>query len=89
MTDNSIGIDISKDFLDAHRLNDGAAARFQNTPAGFRTLSTWLGDGMPTRVVFEATGAYHRSFERTFSGRLPLVKGQSLAGPPVCSSLRD
>ena len=29
---------------------------------------------MPTRVVFEATGAYHRNFERTFSGKLPLVK---------------
>lgn len=74
MTDNSIGIDISKDFLDAHRLNDGAAARFGNTPAGFRKLTTWLGDHMPTRVVFEATGAYHRSFERAFSGKLPLVK---------------
>ncbi len=47
MTDNSIGIDISKDFLDAHRLSDGAAARFENSPAGFRTLSTWLGDDMP------------------------------------------
>ena len=74
MTDNSIGIDISKDFLDAHRLSDGAATRFENSPAGFRTLSTWLGDDMPTRVVFEATGAYHRSFERAFSGKLPLVK---------------
>ena len=74
MTDNSIGIDISKDFLDAHRLSDGAAARFHNSPAGFRSLSTWLGDGRPTRVVFEATGAYHRSFERTFSGKIPLVK---------------
>jgi transposase len=29
---------------------------------------------MPTRVVFEATGAYHRSFEQAFSGTLPLVK---------------
>lgn len=74
MTDNSIGIDVSKDFLDAHRLNDGAAARFENSSAGFRKLATWLGDDMPTRVVFEATGAYHRSFERTFSGKLPLVK---------------
>jgi transposase len=74
MTDNSIGIDISKDFLDAHRLSDGAAARFHNSPAGFRTLSTWLGDDMPTRVVFEATGAYHRNFERAFSGEIPLVK---------------
>lgn len=74
MTDNSIGIDVSKDFLDAHRLNDDAAARFRNSPEGFRALSTWLGDDMPTRVVFEATGAYHRSFERAFSGKLPLVK---------------
>ena len=72
MTDDSIGIDISKDFLDAHRLNDGAAERFQNSPAGFRTLSTWLGAGTLTRVVFEATGAYHRSFERAFSGKLTL-----------------
>jgi transposase len=74
MTDNSIGIDVSKDFLDAHRLSDGAAARFCNSPAGFRALSTWLGDDMPTRVVFEATGAYHRNFERSFSGKFPLVK---------------
>ena len=74
MTDNSVGIDISKDFLDAHRLSDGAAARFHNSPAGFCSLSTWLGDSRPTRVVFEATGAYHRSFERTFSGKIPLVK---------------
>ena len=44
MTDDSIGIDISKDFLDAHRLSDGAAARFPNSPAGFCSLSTWLGD---------------------------------------------
>ena len=74
MTNNSIGIDISKDFLDAHRLSDGAAARFPNTPAGFRALSTWLGDDMPSLVVFEATGPYHGRFERTFSGKLPLVK---------------
>ena len=69
-----IELDITKDFLDAYRLNVGTAARFQNAPVGFRSLSTWLGEGMPTRVVFEATGAYHRSFERAFSGKLPLVK---------------
>jgi hypothetical protein len=74
MTDDSIGVDISKDFLDAHRLRDGTNARFQNSPAGFHNLSTWLGDDMPTRVVFEATGAYHRSLERTISGKIPLVK---------------
>jgi len=73
MTNDSIGIDIPKDILDAHRLSDWAAARIPNTPVGFRALSTWLGKGMPTRVVFEATGPYHGSFERTFSGKRPLV----------------
>ena len=74
MTDDSIGIDISKDFLDVHRQLDGAAARFPNTPAGFRALSIWLGKDVPRLIVFEATGPYHGRFERTFSGELPLVK---------------
>lgn len=74
MTDDSIGIDISKDSLDVHRLSDGGTATFPNSPRGFRVLSTWLGCDMPTRVVFEATGPYHRGFERSFSGKLPLVK---------------
>ena len=74
MTNDNIGIDISKDFLDAHRLSNGAAARFSNAPAGFSALKIWLGESIPARVVFEATGAYHVSFERAFSGKLPLVK---------------
>ena len=74
MTNDSVGIDISKDFLDAHRQLDRAAARFPNTPAGFRALSIWLGKDVPRLVVFEATGPYHGRFERTFSGELPLVK---------------
>jgi transposase len=49
-------------------------ARFSNAPAGFRSLARWLGEDMPTRVVFEATGPYHIGFERAFSGKLPLVK---------------
>lgn len=74
MTDDSIGIDISKDFLDAHRLSDGATACFPNVPAGYRALCAWLGEDIPARVVFEATGPYHRRFERTLSRQLPLVK---------------
>lgn len=58
MSNDNIGIDVSKDFLDAHRQRDGAAARFSNTPAGFRDLSTWLGGDMPSLVVFEATGPH-------------------------------
>jgi transposase len=74
MTNDSIGIDISKDFLDAHRLSDGDTGRLPNAPAGFRALSAWLGEDIPARVVFEATGPYHRRFERTLSRQLPLVK---------------
>ena len=74
MTDDNIGIDISKHFLDAHRLSDGDIATFPNTSGGFRALAAWLGRDMPARVVFEATGPYHRSFERAFSGKFPLVK---------------
>jgi transposase len=65
---------VSKEFFDAHRLSDGGTACFPNAPAGFRALSKWLGEDIPTRVVFEATGPYHRHFERSFSRQLPLVK---------------
>jgi len=41
MMDDSIGIDVSKDHLDVHRLSDGAASRFANTAAGFRALAKW------------------------------------------------
>jgi len=43
MTDHTIGVDISKSHLDAFRLEDGAAQRFENSAAGFRALSKWLG----------------------------------------------
>ncbi len=74
MTDDSIGIDISKDVLDIHRLRDGKVARFPNAPEGFRALRKWLGHDLPARVIYEATGPYHRRFELAFSGKLPLVK---------------
>lgn len=72
MTD-SIGIDISKDRLDAFCLGAGEHRCFNNTPAGFRQLRHWL-DRPLERVVYEATGAYHGAFERACSGHLPLVK---------------
>lgn len=74
MMSSSIGIDISKDHLDAHRLSDGAAARFPNTSVGFRALAAWLSSESVERVVYEPTGPYHAAFERAFAGRLPLVK---------------
>ena len=68
MTQYSIGIDISKDDLDAHSLPDGRAARFGNTKAGFAGLEVWL-PAMPglSRIVYEATGPCHAAFERQFA----------------------
>ena len=56
MTSDSIGVDISKDHLDVHRLSSGAAARFPNSSAGFRALAAWLSSEGVERVVYEPTG---------------------------------
>ena len=74
MNKDTIGIDISKDTLDAHHLSTGAAAQFANSAAGLRALRRWIGAQMPDLVVYEATGAYHADLERGFAGVLPLVK---------------
>jgi len=59
---DTIGIDISKDTLDIHRQSDGRHARFGNDKAGLAALRRWIGK-TPVRVVFEATGRYHRDME--------------------------
>ena len=74
MRHDSIGIDISKSKLDAHRLSDGAFAQFDNNEAGFQDLIRWIGTKAPARVVYEATGSFHHAFERACSDHLPLVK---------------
>ena len=74
MTDHNIGVDISKSHLDVFRLEDGMAKRFDNSAAGFRALTRWLGKTPVTRVVFEPTGAYHKAFEVALGEKFPLVK---------------
>ncbi|TCT40390.1 IS110 family transposase, partial [Martelella mediterranea] len=74
MMNDSIGIDISKDRLDAFRLSDRAHRAFANTQAGFDDLRRWLGDSPVCRLVYEATGPYHGAFECALASRLPLVK---------------
>lgn len=63
MTEVTIGIDVSKDRLDAHRLPDGAQAAFGNDKAGLKALVRWLGANV-RRVVSEPTGRYHLALER-------------------------
>jgi len=53
---------ISKSHLDAFRLEDGAAQRFENPAAGFRAFAKWLGKAPVARVVFEPTIAPSRAF---------------------------
>ena len=63
MTDDIIGLDISKDRLDAFRNADRASAVFANDAPGIARLARWIGR-RPARVVFEATGRYHLQLER-------------------------
>ena len=75
MTHYTIGIDISKDNFEAHRLPDGAAKQFSNNAAGFRNLLSWIGGCQIERLVYEPTGSYHLEFECAMDkAGLPLVK---------------
>jgi len=59
---DTIGIDISKDTFDIHRLSDRRHERFGSDKAGLAALRRWVGKA-PVRVVYEATGRYHRDLE--------------------------
>jgi transposase len=74
MTDITIGVDISKDHLDVHRLPGDEGRCFANTKAGHKELLGWIGPA-PARIVFEATGAYHRALETCLAqAGMPTVK---------------
>ncbi len=75
MNPSTIGVDVSKDGLDAHRLADGAARRFANDKAGCKALIKWLAATPVARVVFEPTGPYHRLLERALDAAgVPIAK---------------
>lgn len=70
-----IGVDISKDHLDAHLHPSGLACRVTNDTAGHKQLLAWLRPWTTERIVFEATGPYHRRLERTLiKAGLPFAK---------------
>ena len=50
-----MGIDVSKETLDAARSDTGQVLQFPNTPAGIKKLIAWLPTGV-ARIVLEATG---------------------------------
>lgn len=74
MTEHTIGIDISKSHLDAFDLEGNEARQFENSAQGVRALQKWLATLAVTRIVYEATGPYHRRLETALSGKFPLAK---------------
>ncbi len=69
-----IGIDVSKDTLDAYRLCDQAYKQFENTKTGFPALIAWLKATGIERVVYEPTGPHHRHFAAALHGAgIPLA----------------
>ena len=53
MKQHTVGIDISKAHLDAHRLADGHSAQFDNDPAGFRALEAREAQLHPGQAIGE------------------------------------
>lgn len=56
-----IGIDVSKDALDAHVRPDNLHRRFDNSAAGIAELVAWVRSHAPERIVCESTGPYQKA----------------------------
>jgi transposase len=56
-----VGVDVCKDFLDAHARPTRQQQRFDNTPDGIGQLVAWVRTVQPERVVFESTGPYQKA----------------------------
>ena len=71
----TIGIDISKQTLDVHLIPGRDIHQFPNDRKGHASLIAWATPHHPARIVFEATGAYHRGLEMALGkAGLPAVK---------------
>jgi transposase len=71
----TIGIDISKDQLEVYVHPEGSRRQCANDTAGHAALIAWITPKQPTRVVFEATGAYHRGLQKALAkAGLPGIK---------------
>lgn len=56
-----IGVDVCKDFLDAHLRPAALSKRFPNTPDGIELLVAWALPLSAERIVFESTGPYQKA----------------------------
>jgi len=64
---SSVGIDVSKCWLDAYVVPAGDRLRVANNCAGIRQLKRWLTAFDIALVVVEATGKWHRQVQRSLA----------------------
>ena len=64
MTDFTIGIDISKAILDVATYPEKGTVQFTNDKKGHKAFLKWIRLMDVKLIVFEPTGAYHRSLEQ-------------------------
>lgn len=64
---SSVGIDVSKLWLDIHVLPDNERRRVANSCAGIRQLKRWLARFDIALVAIEATGKWHRYLQRSLA----------------------
>ena len=69
------GIDVSKDWLDAHVMPADESLRVANTSEGIRKLKRWLVLHEPELVAVEATGKWHRELCRSLHASAIAVAG--------------
>jgi transposase len=69
-----VGIDVSKAWLDLHRLPDATCQRFANAPEGIQALCHTLAAQPPALIVLEATGGLQdRAAAALAAAGLPLA----------------
>jgi transposase len=56
-----IGVDVSKDSLDAHARPANRSKHVANDPAGIAELIAWIKPFAPDRIIFESTGPYQKA----------------------------
>ena len=72
---DTIGVDVSKDCLDACHAGASDHRAFSNDTSGLTVLCRWVRERGDVLVVFEASGACHRDLEQALARRgLPFAK---------------
>ena len=82
-----VGIDVSKEHLDAATLPSNVHRRVTNDAVGITELSDWFGQEAPELIVLEATGGYESACVAELArADLPVVVVNPRARARLCQS---